>query len=92
MSGADQALSLDTHAKSMLSTNRRLLAFTLTRCVLGDRFIRIMSVVTFTPLGGCGDGDPLCYLLTIDECNILLDCGEPFSQLPTRTSALPKYL
>eukprot|EP00656_Telonema_subtile_P002420 TRINITY_DN1106_c0_g1_i2.p1 TRINITY_DN1106_c0_g1~~TRINITY_DN1106_c0_g1_i2.p1 ORF type:complete len:292 (-),score=53.36 TRINITY_DN1106_c0_g1_i2:61-936(-) len=34
-----------------------------------------MSTVSFTPILGCEDGDPLCYLLTVDECNILLDCG-----------------
>jgi Cft2 family RNA processing exonuclease len=34
-----------------------------------------VSVVRFTPLSGAKTTDPLCYLLQIDECRILLDCG-----------------
>jgi len=34
------------------------------------------SIVKFTPLlGGANELSPLCYLLEIDDCSILLDCG-----------------
>lgn len=33
------------------------------------------SKVIFTPLCGCYDNDPLCYLLQMDDIHILLDCG-----------------
>ena len=33
------------------------------------------SVIQFTPLYGANDHDPLCYLLELDDCKILLDCG-----------------
>lgn len=33
------------------------------------------SIVKFTPLSGAKSEDPLCYLLQIDDYNILLDCG-----------------
>lgn len=33
------------------------------------------SVIKFTPLSGCYNEGPLCYLLQMDDINILLDCG-----------------
>jgi cleavage and polyadenylation specificity factor subunit 2 len=33
------------------------------------------NVIQFTPLYGASDTDPLCYLLEIDDCRILLDIG-----------------
>ena len=33
------------------------------------------SLIRFTPLNGAWNENPLCYLLQIDECTILLDCG-----------------
>ena len=34
-----------------------------------------MSTIRFKPLMGAWDGNPVCYLLEIDSCRILLDCG-----------------
>ena len=31
--------------------------------------------VVFRPLGGCLDKHALCYVLNIDDCTIMLDCG-----------------
>ena len=28
-----------------------------------------------TPISGVHSEDPLCYLLEVDDCRILLDCG-----------------
>lgn len=33
------------------------------------------AVIHFKPLCGAKNEDPFMYLLTIDECKILLDCG-----------------
>lgn len=33
------------------------------------------AVIHFRPLCGAMNEDPFMYLLTIDECKILLDCG-----------------
>lgn len=40
--------------------------------------IRQMSgegVIQLTPLYGANDTDAMCYLLEIDDCRIMLDCG-----------------
>lgn len=33
------------------------------------------SIIKFQPLSGAHNEAPLCYLLTIDRFNFLLDCG-----------------
>eukprot|EP00121_Abeoforma_whisleri_P001925 Awhi_evm1s1724 len=33
------------------------------------------SIVKFTAVSGLSGDDPLCYLLSIDNYNFLLDCG-----------------
>jgi hypothetical protein len=33
------------------------------------------AVINFTPLFGIAEDEPFCYLLQIDDCCILLDCG-----------------
>lgn len=33
------------------------------------------AVIHFRPLCGAKNEEPFMYLLTIDECKILLDCG-----------------
>ena len=33
------------------------------------------AIVRFTPLSGAKTDDPCAYLLQIDDCRILLDCG-----------------
>ena len=36
---------------------------------------RMTSRIFFRPIIGAGNEEPLCYLLQVDRCNILLDCG-----------------
>jgi cleavage and polyadenylation specificity factor subunit 2 len=33
------------------------------------------TIIRLTPISGVHSEDPLCYLLEIDDCKILLDCG-----------------
>jgi Cft2 family RNA processing exonuclease len=33
------------------------------------------TIIHFKPLYGALSEDPICYLLVIDDCKILLDCG-----------------
>eukprot|EP00658_Telonema_sp_P-2_P059075 TRINITY_DN4776_c0_g1_i1.p1 TRINITY_DN4776_c0_g1~~TRINITY_DN4776_c0_g1_i1.p1 ORF type:complete len:493 (+),score=108.85 TRINITY_DN4776_c0_g1_i1:105-1583(+) len=57
-----------------------------------------MTAVTLTPVLGCQEHEPLCYLLRVDECNILLDCGsdpcftqellEPLKQIAPKLDAI----
>lgn len=58
------------------------------------------SMLAFTPLAGSGRSEqtrPLCYLLTIDDVNILLDCGSfppgtPADKTDAYYSALKQYV
>ena len=33
------------------------------------------TIIRMTPISGVHSEDPLCYLLEVDDCRILLDCG-----------------
>ncbi len=49
------------------------------------------SKVEFVPISGAFSQDPLCYLLKIDDVNILLDCGSSDEFNVEYITVLEKY-
>lgn len=50
------------------------------------------SSIKFTCVSGSHNENPLCYLLQVDEANILLDCGWHETMDPTVLDSLKKFV